>query len=81
MTERQLRSRLLERGRRAMKKRRNRSPQNQPLEERLVAHATRLREEAKTLSPGTVRDAILRRAEQAETAAMGMSQWLSPESN
>ena len=64
-----------------MKERRNRSPQSQSLEGRLVTHATRLREEAETLSPGTVRDAILRRAEQAETAAMGMSQWLSPESN
>ena len=59
-----------------MKKRRNRLKQNQPIEERLVAHAARLREEAQTPSPGTVRDAILRRAEQAETAAMGMSQWL-----
>jgi hypothetical protein len=59
-----------------MKKRRNRSTQNQPLEERLVAHATRLREEAKTLLPGTARDAVLMRAEQAETAAVGMSQWL-----
>jgi len=34
-----------------MKKRRNRFTQNQPLEERLVEHATRLREEAKTLPP------------------------------
>ena len=58
-----------------MKKRRNRFTQNQPLEERLVEHATRLREEAKTLPPGAVRKAILRRAEQAETGAH-MSQWL-----
>lgn len=35
----------------------------QPLEERVVPYATRLSEEAKTLSPGTVREAI----EQAET--------------
>ena len=67
----------------AMKKRRNRFTQNQPLEERLVEHATRLREEAKTLPPGAVRAAILRRAEQAETGAH-VSQWLrlpGPKSN
>ena len=58
-----------------MKKRRNRFTQDQPLEERLVEHATRLREEAKVLPPGSVRKAILRRAEQAETGAH-MSQWL-----
>jgi hypothetical protein len=63
-----------------MQKPRNRAKQTQPLEERLIAHATRLREEAETLSSGAVREAILRRAEQAETAA-GMSRWLgSPES-
>jgi mannitol/fructose-specific phosphotransferase system IIA component (Ntr-type) len=81
VTERQLRSRLLERGRRAMKKRRNRLKQSQSLEQRLTAHAAQLLEDAKTLPPGTARDALLRRAEQAETAAMGMSQWLSPQSN
>jgi hypothetical protein len=65
-----------------MRKQRRRFTQTQPLEERLVAHATRLREEAKTLSRGTVRDTILRRAEQAETAAVDMSQRLeSPERN
>ena len=66
-----------------MKKRRNRFTQNQPLEERLVEHATRLREESKTLPPGAVRAAILRRAEQAETGAH-VSQWLrlpGPKSN
>ena len=49
--------------------------QKQPLEERLVEHATRLREEAEELPPGVVREAILTRAEQAETGAR-MSQWL-----
>jgi len=49
--------------------------QIQPLEERLVEHATRLREEAKTLPLGAVRVAILRRAEQAEFGAQ-MSGWL-----
>ena len=70
-----------------MRKRRHRSTQyqhrfnqKQLLEERLVEHATRLREEAKALPSGIVRDAILRRAEQAETGAH-MTQWLrSPES-
>ena len=57
------------------KQSRRRFKQNQPLEERLVEHATRLREEAKTLPPGAVRAAILRRAEQAETGAE-MSDWL-----
>jgi hypothetical protein len=70
-----------------MQKRRYRSVQDrqcftqmQPLEERLIEHATRLRDEAKSLPPGVVREAILRRAEQAETGAH-MSQWLrSPSS-
>ena len=54
--------------------------QIQPLEDRLVEHATRLREEAKVLPSGAVREAILRRAEQAETGAH-MTRWLrSPES-
>lgn len=58
-----------------MKKRRNRLKQSQTLEQRLVEHATRLREEAKTLPPGSVRDAILMRAEQAEKGA-NLSNWL-----
>jgi hypothetical protein len=53
----------------------HRFTQEKLLEERLVEHATRLREEAKTLPPGVVREAILKRAEQAETGAH-MSQWL-----
>ena len=35
----------------------------QPLEERVVPYATRLSEEAKTLSPGTVREAIEQRGD------------------
>jgi hypothetical protein len=54
---------------------RKRSIQTKSLEERLAEHATRLREEAKVLPPGVVREAILRRAEKAETGAQ-MSQWL-----
>ena len=49
--------------------------QKKSLEERLAEHATRLREEAKALPLGTGREAVLRRAEQAETGA-DMSQWL-----
>ena len=47
--------------------------QKQSLEERLIQQATRLREEAKVLPPGGAHEAILRRAEQAETGA----QWLA----
>jgi len=54
---------------------RNRSPQTQPLEERLADHAARLREEAKALPAGKVRDAVLRRAEQAQSGAE-MRDWL-----
>ena len=54
-----------------------RSTQAQPLEERLIGHATRLRDEAKSLPPGVVREAILRRADQAEIGA-SMSLWLRP---
>jgi hypothetical protein len=47
----------------------------QTLEERLADEAKRLREEAKLLPAGVVRDAALRRARQAETGSH-MSQWL-----
>jgi hypothetical protein len=57
------------------KQSRRRFKQNQPLEVRLVEHATRLREEAQSVPPGSAREAILRQVEQAETAA-NMSQWL-----
>lgn len=46
------------------------------LEGRLAAEAKRLREEAKLLPPGAVRDEMIRRARQAETASH-MSEWLS----
>ena len=45
---------------------RSRVKQTKPLEERLAEHAERLREEAKSLPAGK-RQAVLRRAEQAET--------------
>ena len=46
------------------------------LEERLAEEAKRLREEAKSLPPGAEREALLRKARQAETGSH-MSEWLS----
>ena len=46
-----------------------------PLEERLADGARRLRDEAKLLPPGAVREATVRRARQAEVGAH-MSEWL-----
>jgi hypothetical protein len=58
---------------------RRRFKQTQSLEERLADEARRLREEARLLPPGAVRDEMLRRARQAETGSK-MSEWLrSPE--
>ena len=45
------------------------------LEARLAEEAKRLREEAKLLRPGAVREALLRKARQAETAAH-IDEWL-----
>jgi hypothetical protein len=45
------------------------------LEERLSKEAKRLREEAKLLPPGAVREALLRKARQAETGSH-LSEWL-----
>ena len=58
-----------------MEKRR-RFTQKQSLEQRLAVKALRLREEAKGLPPGIAREALLRKARQAETASH-MSEWLS----
>jgi hypothetical protein len=55
---------------------RRRFKQTQSLEERLSEEAKRLREEAKLLPPGAVREALLRKARQAETGSH-MSEWLS----
>ena len=58
---------------------RRRIKQALSLEERLSEEAKRLREEAKVLPPGTVREALLRKARQCETGSH-MSEWLrSPE--
>jgi hypothetical protein len=58
---------------------RRRFKQTKSLEERLSEEAKRLREEAKLLAPSAVREALLRKARQAETGSH-MSEWLrSPE--
>jgi hypothetical protein len=49
--------------------------QTDSLEHRLSKEAHRLREQAKLFRPGTTRAAMLRMAEQAETAAH-VSEWL-----
>lgn len=50
--------------------------QTRSLEERLSEEAKRLREEAKLLPPGAVREAMLRKARQAETGSH-MTEWLT----
>jgi hypothetical protein len=55
---------------------RRRFEQTQSLEERPAEEAKRLREEAKLLRPGAVRDALLRKARQAETGSH-LREWLS----
>ena len=58
---------------------RRRVKQIQSLEDRLVEEAKRLREKAKLLPLGAVREALLRKARQAETGSH-ISEWLrSPE--
>jgi hypothetical protein len=57
-----------------MQKRR-RFKQTQSLEQRLADEAARLREQAKLLPPGFVREQVLRKARQAETGSH-MSEWL-----
>ncbi|SDP39554.1 hypothetical protein SAMN05444050_6710 [Afipia sp. GAS231] len=48
---------------------------SQPLEQRLAEEAHRLREQAKLLPLGAVREATIRKARQAETGSH-MSEWL-----
>jgi hypothetical protein len=55
---------------------RRRFKQALSLEERLAEEAKRLREDAKSLPPGAEREALLRKARQAETGSH-MSEWLS----
>ncbi|WP_246775109.1 hypothetical protein [Bradyrhizobium diazoefficiens] len=58
-----------------MTQRRRRFKQVDTLEERLAAEALRLRERAKVLRPGVMRDDLLRKARQCETGSR-MSEWL-----
>lgn len=58
-----------------MAQQRRRVKQTYTLEERLAAEAKRLREQAKLLPPGPVRDETLRKARQCETGSH-MSEWL-----
>ncbi|WP_246557796.1 hypothetical protein [Bradyrhizobium liaoningense] len=58
-----------------MTQRRRRFKQTQSLEERLVAAAAKLREQADLLAPGPLRDEVLKKARQAETGSH-MSDWL-----
>ena len=58
-----------------MTEQRHRFKQPESLEQHLAAEAKRLREEAKGTLPGAVRDALLRKARQAETASQ-MEGWL-----
>ena len=41
-----------------------------PLQDRLALHTSRLKEEALALQPGPERDAMMRRARQAETGSL-----------
>ena len=50
--------------------------QIQSLEERLAEEAKRLREEAKLLPPGAVRDEMVRKARRAETGSH-LTEWLA----
>jgi hypothetical protein len=54
---------------------RGRFEHSQSLEERLAEEAKRLREEAELLPPGADREALLRKASQAETGSH-MAEWL-----
>lgn len=55
--------------------RRRRLKQTVALEERLAQEAKRLREEAQALPQGAAREALIRRARQAEEGSH-MSEWL-----
>ncbi len=55
---------------------RRRFKQTISLEARLAEEANRLREEARSLPPGAIREEILRKARQAETGSH-MTEWLT----
>nr|WP_246788549.1 hypothetical protein [Bradyrhizobium sp. CCBAU 53421] len=56
-------------------KRRNRTKHTKTFEERLAEEATKFKEAAAELPPGTQRELYLRRARQAETASH-INEWL-----
>jgi len=58
-----------------MSQQRRRLKHLKSLEQRLAEDSKRLREQAKLLPPGDVRDAVLKKARQTETASH-MSEWL-----
>ena len=58
-----------------MQKRR-RLKQAKSLKERLLEEAQKLRQDAKLLAPGPVKDAVINKARQAEAAAL-MDEWLN----
>ncbi|QPF81730.1 hypothetical protein IC762_18085 [Bradyrhizobium genosp. L] len=58
-----------------MVQKRRRLKQTQTLEERLKERAKELRDRAKAMPPGAEKEALLKRARQAETGAQ-MSDWL-----
>ncbi|MTV14087.1 MULTISPECIES: hypothetical protein [Bradyrhizobium] len=55
---------------------RRRVKQTNSLEERLIERAKELRDQAETLAPGIEKEALLKRAHQAEAGA-SMTEWLS----
>ncbi|KRQ07495.1 hypothetical protein AOQ71_23260 [Bradyrhizobium manausense] len=58
-----------------MTQRRRRFKQTTALKERLIEEAASLREQAKLLEPGALRELVLRKARQTDTAAH-MDEWL-----
>ena len=54
---------------------RRRLKQTETLEQRLADRAEEMRERARTMPPGAEKEALLKRARQAETGAH-MSEWL-----
>ena len=58
-----------------MSEKRRRFKQSKTLSERLIEEAGSLREQAKLLAPGAVRDALLRKARQCDTGSR-MDEWL-----
>jgi hypothetical protein len=58
-----------------MSEQRRRFKQTKSLQQRLSEEATSLRAQAKLLEPGVLRETLLRRARQADTASH-MDEWL-----